>query len=157
MAYYVTDENGYFIYDIKKHRYILTKEGFLNYKNINLDEALNFDGSGNIDKMVDTVLDRVSDILYTYIYSYALDKSKTEFELVFNQDLLDTLINGQAELLLGWLWNNKEPSYLFTNEPIKFVTPYVDTLLKTVNILYRGEILSSKFPSDWKDTKGVDW
>ena len=144
------------IYNMNKHRYILTPEGFEERYGINLLDVLDSDGSNSPDLIAEQYLDRVSLILYNYIYSWSQDKNKTEFVISLDT-YRDAIEDALSELAYAWIVNNTDPSLFYTDNPLKTiqVPPTVQTILINNSIIYRGQYYM--LPNDWKELKGVEY
>lgn len=79
MAYPFSDNE--MIYDINKHRYILTEAGVTNGINVVLREELNIAHTANAAAEIRNFLEEVSDAVYEYVYSYCFDRAITEYML----------------------------------------------------------------------------
>ena len=101
MAYDSTE----MIYDKKKHRYILTEDCVLEDMNIDLGVVLNTSDVADIGNAPERLLDRVSSIIYEWIYSVNSFRFRTERELALNAEMRPFILEAMKEQLL-YILNN---------------------------------------------------
>ena len=104
----ITD--NYMKYDMRKHRYVLTNEYVREVMNVELSDVLNTSGS-IIDtaNMPEIVLDRVSALIYGYIYRNSAYTNKKERELALDDSYKTYLRDAMAEQLI-YILNNGDAS-----------------------------------------------
>lgn len=146
----------YMVYNLDKHRYILTQDAIAENYNFNLRDILDTDGTISPDAMPNNYLDRVSMILYMYIYSWAQDPDATEYVLSLPK-YRDTIQSALLELTYGFIMNNTDPSIYFTGDTLKTieVNPAVQTILMNGGVLFRGQYFN--LPYNYQDLKGVEY
>lgn len=93
------------IYNRSKHRYILTEEHVLESLNVDLRTVLNTSDSADIANAPEKLLDRVSKIVYEYIYSIVAFRYKTERDLAFDANYREALSDAMGEQLVYMLNN----------------------------------------------------
>jgi hypothetical protein len=86
------------IYDLEKHRYILTPD-YCRNKGLDLDIILDKDLFPDPQQAVSIALDRVSMLVYTNIYNYGREKDKKEFLLACNPELRSIIRDAMFERL----------------------------------------------------------
>jgi len=151
---YINDE--YMIYDLNKHRYILTPEALEKDYSINLAQTLDTDDSSDPERVPELFLDRCSKIIYTYIYSWASERDKTEY-IIANEKYRETIKDAMEEYVYSLLLNNKEPNLLFSGKTIADLElpPSVQNILRTSGILFRGKYII--LDQNWKEKRGIEY
>lgn len=142
-------------YNLSKHRYALTETAMEEDYGISLS-CLDSDGDISPETLPRRYLDRVSLILYTYIYSWCIDRDDTEYVLSLPENR-ETILNAMEELCYSFLMNNTDPNLNFTGDTLKSieVNPAVQTILMDGGVLFRGKYIG--LPQHYKDTKGEDY
>lgn len=135
MVNYFDDE--YMIYDINQHKYFLTFDGYeaLTGEALSADHGLDY-------QQGDRMLKRVTQIVYNYIYTWARDKDRTEYEASLPK-YRDTIRDALAEMMTGLLANKTDMTMFFNNKNYRFsdtVTPGVKTILRNGGILTRAKL-----------------
>lgn len=106
----------YLRYDFQSHRYVLTSEYVLEKMNRNLSEILAENGS-YADKAneAEILLDRVSMLVYDFIYMTTLTPLKKERELALNKRNRNTLMLAMREQLVYMLTNGDVSQFSSVN------------------------------------------
>lgn len=134
------------VYDFKKHRYILTAQ-FCRNRGIDLDSLVNKDLFPDAQTATDIVLDRVSLLVYTNIYSYGRQKDDKEFLLACHPDLRDIIKEAMFERL-NYITSSEDLSIrsgAMIEQGVRIETrdllPSVieEMLLRPTGLLHRGE------------------
>lgn len=143
-------------YNFKKHRYILTPQAIEERYGISLLDVLDSDSDISPETLPERFLDRVSVVLYEYIYSWSQDQAKSEYVLSLDR-LRDGLEEAMCELCYAWLLNNTDPSIYFTGNTLKCieVPPVVQTILLNKGLLIRGRFYN--ITDNELATRGVDY
>lgn len=102
-----TDDNMLYNYD--KHRYILTEEFCSNELNVNIADVLNSAGTADKANNAEKFLDRVSKIIYNYIYRINAFHNETERRLALDAALRPSIQEAMGEQVL-WMLNNGDLS-----------------------------------------------
>ena len=152
MVHYINDE--YMTYDIKTHKYYLTVDGYeaLSGEALTADHGLEF-------QQADRMLKRVSNIVYQFIYSWAKNASRTEYEISLPK-YRDGIKDALVEMMTGLLANKTDVSLFFTTETAQkfrttdIVTPQVKLILMNTGILTRAEL---PYIQDYDKNRGVDY
>lgn len=132
MANYINDSN--MTYDLNAHRYTLTFEGFetLSGEKLEADHGLTREDAGRL-------LNRTTQIVYGYIYTWARNKERTEYEISLPK-YRDTIKEALVEMMMGLLANKTDKTLYFGNlKPGNTVTPGVKQILRNGGLLFRGE------------------
>lgn len=149
-------DSGNMIYDLNKHRYILTPEAIQEVYGINLVDALDSDSDASPETLPDRFLERASKILYNYMYSWAEDKAATEYFLSLprNREAIEEV---QLEYVYSLLMNNTDPSIFFTGNALNAieVPPNVQTILLNNGLIFRGRFYN--LPQDYQKGRGVEY
>lgn len=120
-------------YSFLDHKYYLTRYG---YENASGEQLTNYLATADIDGF----LKRVSIVVYSYIYSWAQDVNRTEYELSLEKHrraIYNTLVEMTSTLLV----NKTDLSLFYTKEPTDVVSPGVKMML-----LNNGLCKRSKYP-----------
>ena len=143
-------------YNLFKHRYILTVDGFARKYGIQLSDVLNTEGDIDPDTLPERFLDRVSMYVYQYIYIWSQNKDEKEY-IISLQKYRQPIEDAMGELAYSWLLSNTDPSVFFHEDPNKLIklVPTVHTILMTGDCLHRGKYIM--LPQDWQSTKGTDY
>lgn len=87
-------------YDLARHRYVLTPDYVSQQLNINLDEVVLANGFvGDVANEVEKILNRVSMLIYNWIYSICAFHYETEKELAMNELARQPLMDAMGEQL----------------------------------------------------------
>lgn len=144
------------IYDKESHMYILTKEYLENSLNVNLLDVLNHDMSIAPDKDSEIFLERVSNLLYTYLLDYSNNPSKTQYYLAMTDNIRNYIARALLETAYAIILNNKEIGIFYSdNEIIDLVPENVKSYSQSHGLLWRGNIYG--IPEDYLDSMGEDW
>lgn len=141
-------DDQYMYYDINQHKYFLTVDGYeqLSGEAISTEHGLDY-------QQADRMLKRVTQIVYNFIYTWAKDKDRTEYEISLPQ-YRDTIRDALVEMMTGILANKTDITLFFTNRTFKFtdtVTPAVKTILKNGGVLTRAKLY---YIEDYKEGRG---
>lgn len=98
-------DNDEMSYDARKHRYVLVEECVLEDMNIDLRAVLNTSDVADVANAPQRFLERVSAVVYSYIYRHVPFRYKTERELALNDELRDYICDALKEQLL-YILNN---------------------------------------------------
>ena len=149
-------DSGNMIYDLNKHRYILTPDAIQEVYGINLADALDSDSDISPETLPDRFLERASKILYNYMYSWAEDKSATEYFLSLPRNR-EAIEEAQLEYVYSLLMNNTDPSIFFTGNALHAieVPPNVQTILLNNGLIFRGRFYN--LPQHYEELRGVDY
>ena len=106
----------YMRYDLPSHRYVLTSDYVLEKMNRNLSEILAENGS-YADKAneAEILLDRVSMLVYDFVYMTTLTPLKKERELALNKRHRNTLMLAMREQLVYLLTNGDVSQFSSVN------------------------------------------
>lgn len=107
MAY----DNNEMFYNKRKHRYVLTEECVLEDMNIDLGVVLNTSDVADVANAASKLLDRVSMLIYGYIYKAVPFRYKTERALALEDENRQPLYDAMKEQLL-YMLNNGDFSNL---------------------------------------------
>ena len=107
MAY----DNNEMFYNKRKHRYVLTEECVLEDMNIDLSVVLNTSDVADVANAAGKLLDRVSMLVYSYIYKIVPFRYKTERALALEEENRLPLYEAMKEQLL-YMLNNGDFSAL---------------------------------------------
>lgn len=107
MAY----DNNEMFYNKRKHRYVLTEECVLEDMNIDLGVVLNTSDVADVANAASKLLDRVSMLIYGYIYKTVPFRYKTERALALEDENRQPLYDAMKEQLL-YMLNNGDFSNL---------------------------------------------
>lgn len=107
MAY----DNNEMFYNNRKHRYVLTEECVLEDMNIDLGVVLNTSDVADVANAASKLLDRVSMLIYGYIYKAVPFRYKTERALALEDENRQPLYDAMKEQLL-YMLNNGDFSNL---------------------------------------------
>lgn len=134
MVNYFDDE--YLYYDINTHKYYLTVDGYeqLSGEALTADHGLDY-------IQAERMLKRVTQIVYGFIYSWARDVERTEYEASLPK-YRDCIRDALAEMMTGLLANKTDPTMFFNSRTFNFsdtVTPGVKVILKNGGILTRAK------------------
>lgn len=153
MNYY---DDEYMFYDIRKHRYILYPDALQNLYGINLIDVLDSDSDIDPETLPERFLDRASLILYTYMYSWAENKDKTEYVLSL-EGKREGIKDAMLEYVYSLLMNNTDPSIFFTGNSLRAVEvpPNVQTILLNNGLIFRGRYYN--LPNNFKELRGVEY
>ena len=145
---YIDDE--YMTYDLNNHRYTLTVDGYekISGEALTADHGLSYEQASNM-------LKRVSTIIYTYIYTWARDKDRTEYEISLPK-YRDGLRDAMVEMMTAILANKTDPTLYFKNRKFtEVVSPGVRMIMYNNGLLFRG-----RWPlidKDYKTKKGTEY
>ncbi len=92
-------------YNARAHRYVLKQECVLEDMNIDLGSVLNTSDVADIGNAPERLLDRVSAIIYSWIYSVNPFRFRTERELALNEKHRCFILEAMKEQLL-YILNN---------------------------------------------------
>lgn len=98
-------DNNEMSYDARKHRYLLAEECVLEDMNIDLRAVLNTSDVADVANAPQRFLERVSAVVYSYIYRHVPFRYKTERELAMNDEWRDYICDALKEQLL-YILNN---------------------------------------------------
>lgn len=134
MKNYFDDE--YMYYDLATHKYYLTVDGYerLSGEALTADHGLEY-------QQADRMLKRVTQIVYQFIYTWARDVKRTEYEASLPQ-YRDCIRDALVEMMTGLLANKTDMTMFFNNRTFRFsdtVTPGVKMILKNGGILTRAK------------------
>ena len=101
--------NNEMIYNTKTHRYILNQGHVLTDMNIDLSTALNTSDSADVANAAEKFLDRVSMLIYSWIYSVNPFRFRTERELALNENYRPIIRDAMKEQVL-YILNNGDLS-----------------------------------------------
>ena len=107
MAY----DNNEMFYDKRKHRYVLTEECVLEDMNIDLNVVLNTSDVADVANAPRKLLERVSMLVYGFIYKLVPYRYKTERMLALDDEYRDYILEAMQEQLL-YILNNGDFSGL---------------------------------------------
>ncbi len=107
MAY----NNNEMSYDKKNHRYVLTEECVLEDMNIDLKAILNTSDAADVANAPQKLLERVSALVYGYIYRTVPFRYKTERALALDDENRSYILDAMKEQLL-YILNNGDLSGL---------------------------------------------
>lgn len=135
---YINDE--FMRYDLNHHKYFLTVDGYeqLSGEALMADHGLDYQQS-------ERMLKRVTQIVYQFIYSWAQNPSRTEYEISLPQ-YRDGIRDALVEMMTGLLANKTDVSLFFSNENAQkfrstdIVTPGVKLILMNSGILTRCKL-----------------
>ena len=98
-------------YNERAHRYVLTEECVLEDLNIDLKAVLNTSDVADIANAADRFLDRISIVIYTWIYSVNPFRFRAERDLALNVNVRPFLYEAMKEQVL-YVLNNGDLSAL---------------------------------------------
>jgi len=154
MANYTNDD--YMVYDLTKHRYVLTTLAIEEELNTSLEEVLNSAGSISAELDPELFLKRVSKNLYTVIYGYntAGGTNKTEYVMSL-PDYREAIYDAMLELAYYYLVSNVDP-FLSTvdNDKNQLIPAGLKTSMYSTGLLYRGDYI---LEPDYMDGRGEDY
>ena len=104
-------DNNEMFYDKRKHRYILTTECVLEDMNIDLGVVLNTSDVADTANAAKNLLDRVSMLVYRYIYKVVPFRYKAERALALEDEYRAPICEAMKEQLL-YILNNGDFSAL---------------------------------------------
>lgn len=151
--------DNYCVYDMNKHRYVLTTTYALEIMNIELSEVLNTSGGvSDVANMPEIILERVSVMIYGYIYANSAYVNAKERELALIDRYRPHLIAAMAEQLTYLLNNGDVSAYSGVNAVsgmtidaarMRFaeIAPLARDILEMREIISR-RILSFKFDDE---------
>lgn len=130
-------DDQYMYYDLANHKYYLTVDGYeqLSGEALTADHGLDY-------QQADRMLKRVTMIVYNYIYTWAQDRDRTEYEISLPQ-YRDTIRDALVEMMTGILANKTDMTLFFNARTFKFsdtVTPGVKMILKNGGVLTRAKL-----------------
>lgn len=146
MNYINTDE---MIYNLDTHRYTLTVDGYekLSGEALTADHGLDYEQAQRL-------LNRVSTVIYNYIYTWAQDKERTMYEISLPK-YRDGLQEAMVEMMTALLANKTDPTLYFKGRKFtEVVSPGVRMILLNNNILFRGRL---KYIADYDKGKGTEY
>lgn len=146
MTNYFDDQ--YMYYDLANHKYYLTVDGYeqLSGEALTADHGLDY-------QQADRMLKRVTMIVYNYIYTWARDRDRTEYEASLPQ-YRDCIRDALCEMMTALLANKTDMTLFFNNKNYRFsdtVTPGVKTILRNGGILTRAKWYKVE---DYKEGRG---
>lgn len=149
------DDNEMF-YNLDEHRYVLTPEHMADKYGIQLSDILDADGMIDPERLPEMFLDRVSFILYSYIYLWSSEHDKTEYALSLER-YREGIKKAMGEFCYTWLMNNTDPSVFFSGNALRAVEvpPSVQTILLQYGITFRGNFFN--MPNNWQAMRGIDY
>jgi len=121
------------IYDINEHKYFLTQYGYEHNSGEHLSQHINSED-------IEPLLKRVTYTVYNYIYSWASDVSRTEYEISLSKYRL-LIKRALVEMVSAMLVNKTDMGLFFSKDSGDIVTPNVKLILMNGGLLKR-----SKFP-----------
>jgi hypothetical protein len=92
-------------YDYRSHRYILTEDHVLEAMNIDLRSILNTSMSADVANAVSRLLDRVSRIVYSFVYRVVAFRFATEKVLALDEGARTFIQTAMEEQLVYMLQN----------------------------------------------------
>lgn len=104
-------DNNEMFYNKRKHRYILTEECVLEEMNIDLGVVLNTSDVADVANAAENFLDRVSTLVYRYIYKVVPFRYKKERALALEDEYRAPICEAMKEQLL-YILNNGDFSAL---------------------------------------------
>lgn len=153
MVNYTNDE--YMTYDLSKHRYILSIDGY---------EKLTGEGfatdHGLTSEQATMIIKRASNIVYEYIYLWAKNRRRTEYEISlpkYREYIQEALV----EMVSGLLANKTDVALFFNQRSSQnyrntdTVTPQVKMILMNCGILTRAEL--PRLEEGYDKNRGVDY
>lgn len=151
MPNYTNDDD--MAYDLKRHRYTLTKQALLDLKGVDLEALF----SENPDRDIPAFLDRVSQSVYSYVLGLARDAELTQYMLSlphFREGIRDALAEQAFDIAI----NRTDPGAFFAGTGVnELVTPIVRAMLLDSGVAFRGKYAQQSYPTNWMEKKGVDW
>ena len=128
-------------YNERLHRYVLAQECVLEDMNIDLGAVLNTSDVADVANAADRFIDRVSLIIYSWIYSVNPFRFRTERELALNAEKRTFILEAMKEQVL-YMLNNGDLSALsginvdtgMTIETRKMLSAWVAPLAKDILI-----------------------
>lgn len=147
MPNYINDE--YMTYDLDTHRYIMSVDGFekITGEAMTADHGLDYEQAQRL-------LNRVSTVIYNYIYTWAQDKERTMYEISLPK-YRDGIKEAIAEMGIAILANKTDPTLYFKGRKFtEVVSPGVRMILLNNNILFRGKL---KYIADYDKGKGTEY
>ena len=138
------------IYDKSHHAYVLTTEDVLVNLNINLPNELRTNGlAADEANEAEKLLERVSKIIYRFIFSHTTKPKKIERQLALDPSFRDTIKEAMEEQLLYILANgdltnvsgiNTETGAVISRETLKSssISPASIEILLNAGLLYCG-------------------
>lgn len=151
MANFINDD--YAIYDLKKHRYLVTPYAVEETLGISLGEVLNPEGDINPATLPERFIDFASLTLYTYIYSFNKDKDATEYYISLPR-FREGIIDAQIQLIYSFLLNNKPLGVYYSESPEELVQGLPKQILINYGLLNRSSLILN---NGYKNTRGVDY
>ena len=142
------------VYDLVTHKYYLTIDGYEESSG----EALTSD-HGLEFQQADRMLKRVTNIVYQYIYTWAKNPYRTEYELSLPK-YRDCIRDALVAMMTGLLANKTDVSLFFSPngaQRFKFtdtVTPEVKMILMNGGVLTRAELYRVE---EFDKNRGVDY
>lgn len=103
--------NDQMVYNLNVHRYVLTQDFVLKKMNIDLTAVLNASDSADMANVAERFLDRVSSVIYAWIYSVNPFRFRTERELALNGKHRPFILEAMKEQIL-YVLNNGDFSAL---------------------------------------------
>ena len=144
------------IYDLNKHRYILTPLAVSSDLGINLDSL--FAEEEDRDTAVNVFLNRTSRELYSYIYKMNLrNKDKKEYVLSLPQ-YRESIKEALEEFIQSLIDNQTDVNLYFRDKNNRYDRNVTDALQMTLDasgLTYSGDYWG--IPIDYKDKRGIDY
>lgn len=147
-------DDQYMYYDLANHKYYLTVDGYeqLSGEALMADHGLDY-------QQADRMLKRVTMIIYNYIYTWARDRDRTEYEISLPK-YRDSIRDALVEMMTALLANKTDMTLFFSpngTQRFKFsdtITPGVKQILMNGGLLSRAKLY---FIEDYQKGKGVDY
>ena len=124
----------YMNYSFEKHRYVLTLAYASDMRNIDLLSLS--DGEMNTNNAADQVLDKVSRMIYNYIYRHAWHRYRTERALALEAEHRQVLMDAMGDQL-EWMVANGD-TYLNAERELPGVCPMAHETLAAAGLLFSG-------------------
>ena len=142
--------DNYMKYDTRKHRYVLTNDYVREVMNVELSDVLNTSGSvADTANMPEIVLDRVSMLIYGYIYRNSAYTNRQERELALDGAHRPHLMDAMTEELTYILNNGDVSAFSGVNavsglsiDPIRMrqaeIAPLARDIIESRGLVSRG-------------------
>lgn len=154
----ITDNKA--TYNIDIHKYVLNRSYLEQKINASLTVVLNTDTNTVTDNEADVFLERVSNLLYTFIYAYAENPDDYEYYLSLsntNKQLKnrEAIISALVELAYEIIMNNKEIGIYFNDKDLDIIPNQLKQQLYGSDLITRSKLVG--LPYDYMSLRGSEY
>ena len=143
--------DNYMTYDKESHRYVLTNERVIQKMNINLGALLDTPYSVDISAETEQFLDRISRMIYGYIYRVCPHRYAKERELALESEHREHLMSAMEEQIRYVMFNGDLSLYCALDTHVAEASRKGEIAPLARDILASSDIIKMAVPRNSRD------